>query len=84
MDTNGPNEPSIIDEDLKIIKVIKTSNAMTWLEQQFQNQRATDEEVFADTKYRVLKEFKQIKKEVNVNPNYNFFSYLAGKYGREE
>ncbi|VDL46436.1 unnamed protein product [Hymenolepis diminuta] len=64
LDANGPNETSIIDEDVKVIKVIKTSNAMTWLEQQFQNQRATDEEVFADTKYRVLKEFKQIKKEL--------------------
>ncbi|VDO03183.1 unnamed protein product [Rodentolepis nana] len=64
--TNSQSETSIIDDDLKIIKVIRKSNAVTWLEKQFQNQQAIDEELFADTKSHVLKEFKQIKKELET------------------
>nr|CUU00485.1 hypothetical transcript [Hymenolepis microstoma] len=66
LNTNSQSETSIIDDDLKIIKVIRTSDAVTWLEKQFQNQRAIDEELFVETKNHVLKEFKQIKKELEI------------------
>lgn len=54
------------EDFLNIGKINTTFPTITWLEEQFRNQRNTDEEVYYDMNKQVLLEFHAIKKEVNL------------------
>ncbi|CDS35835.1 WD repeat containing protein 96 [Echinococcus multilocularis] len=52
------------DEEFKVYKIDLKVSPVTWIEKQFQKQHAKDVEAMKGTKTRIIKEFSEIKKEL--------------------